>query len=430
MLKRLLAKRDELLRKLDDLFAKDSQGCADYDATEWTDAKQATYDGTMTNLRKVEAGLETIDGHEAAHERAEARSAMHALRNPATRSIVDLREDAPSGLNGNIAALTAQVLPVAQAIQSIARGDMMNVQTTADAKGGFTIPVTVSPDWESKLATESPMLALATYRELDTGRTHRVPVVDASGTQAQEIPENTSLSAAVDLAFSSVDLDFGRWGSHIFTITNELIQDSSADVLAEFVVVLLNHWFRSLSDAMTVGTGGTVIDGFTESAKVTTALTTAAATAVTWQELVQLFGAVPAGQQRNAVFQFNQSVETYLMHQRVDSREPVIIKDVENGGVTGTGGGVVVANGLRVPYAVNPALPDIAAASKSIYCGNYAKYRAYGAPNNNAMAAPEILIFNDSTYASKNTIGIAAHARRAGKLVDADNSIRFITQKA
>ena len=184
---------------------------------------------------------------------------------------------------------------------------------------------------------------------------------------------------------------------------------------------------RSFSDAATDGTGGNGFDGFTESAMVTSGLTTAASTAITWGELASLFGSLPSRAQRNATFQFNSSVERYLFQQVDGDAKPVILRSL-----TGGPGGIVRANGLDVPYALNPKLPDIAAGSKSVYVGDMSKFRLFSAPNNNGTSAPEILIYRDSALASKNAVGIQGRARRAGKFlsVGAGDDCRFITQKA
>ena len=279
----------------------------------------------------------------------------------------------------------------------------------------------VSPELEVHYAADAPMVVLSTYQDRDSGNQFNIPTVDASAIRATRIAENMKPAAASDLVFAQAAMAFDRFDTEIYTLTNELIQDSAVDILAEFAAILLNSVLRSISDAATDGTGGNSLDGFTESAAVTSALTTATATAILWNELVAAYGSLSTRSQRNAVFQFNKTVEAYLFQQVDADKKPVIIRDA-NGGIAGTGGGTVICNGLSVPYAINPKLPNIAGGSKSVYVGDFSRYRLFGAPNANAFAGVDVVLFRDSAYTAKNTVGAMARARRAGKYLSITSS--------
>ena len=439
MLKRALQRRLELLAKIDGLFAKDSQGIVDYDGTEWSAAKDADYKQWMAELREQEAIIERCDQHIAAHDRAEAMAGREAQRNPATIAIDDMcalgtvaEAVRGSGLcAGRDDPMVSGMRGVAGQVLDIARSAVMGAQTTTDAEGGYSVPIIIAPELEIHYAADAPMVALATYADRESGNQFNIPTVDASGVTATRVAENTSPGAAVDLVFGQSAMGFDRFDTKIFTLTNELIQDSAVDIIAEFTAILFNTVLRALSDAATDGSGGNHMDGFTENANVTSALTSAAATAVAWGELAALFGSLSTRSQRNAVVQFNKTVEAYLFQQVDADKKPVILRDAA-GGIAGTGGGLIVANGLNIPYAVNPKLPDIAASSKSVYVGDFARYRMFGAPNANGFAGVDVLIFTDSAYTSKNTVGMMARARRAGKYLSiaSGHDCRFLTQKA
>ena len=439
MLERALKKRAEWLAKIDKLFAKDSVGAIDYNATAWDAEKDANYKEWMAGVREQDAIIATCDDHRDAHSVAEGYAARGAMRDPATRSVDEL-----SALGSVRSAVTTRglgaargdpltegMLPVAEQILDIAREAVMGAQTTSDAEGGYTVPIIVSPDVEIHYAADAPMVALATYQERETGSQFRVPTMDASGVKATRVAENAKAADPADLVFGSTNLGFDRFDTPIYVLTNELIQDSAADMVAEFTAILFNQTLRSISDAATDGTGGNNMDGFTENAHVSTALTTATNVEITWQELLALYGAVSTRSQRNAIMQFNQATETYLMQQVDGDSKPVLVRDPA-GGIAGTGGGTIIANGARIGYALNPKIPAIAAASKSVYCGDFSRYRMFGCRNANGHSGIDIIVYRDSAFTAKNTVGLQARARRAGKYVTVASGAdcRFITQKA
>ena len=445
-----LAKCKELRAKLDTFFVLDSSGAVDYDATPaFTTARKAEYKSVLAEYRDAESVVKRCEEHQALHNDAEGYLARTAIGQQATRTVDELRDGPPIivdlGPGGTVASvarasgLTADrrdplvngMRGVAEEVLALARGETYGAMTTTDAEGGFTVPIIVAPELEVHFSESAPMVALSTFQNRDTGNQFNIPTVDASGVTASRVAENVSPGAAADLVFAQSAMGFDRFDTPIFTLTNELIQDSAVDIIAEFAAIAFNAVQRALSDAATDGTGGSSMDGFTENANVTSALTTATNTAILWGELAGLFGSLSTRSQRNAVFMFNNSVEGYLFQQVDGDSKPVIIRD-PNGGVTGTGGGVVRANEINIPYAINPKLPDIAGGSKSVYCGDFSRYRMFGAPNANGTPAVEIIVFRDSAYTAKNTVGLMARARRAGKYLSiaSGDDCRFITQKA
>ena len=408
-------RRDELIKKIDALFAHNDGGEIDYAGTKWDDAKQAQYDGWMRELKAVNGLLDTAE---------------HGV-DPATALGNGMASVRSHGLNVERSdPLVTAMRPTAERVLDVARGVLMGAQTTTDAEGGYTVPIEVAPELEIHYADGAPMVTLATYQGRRRGNAFRVPVVDASGIRSTRVAENTSPGAATDLVFAQQAFTFDRFDTKIYTLTNELIQDAAVDLVAQFTAILLNQSLRSISDAATDGTGGSGMDGFTENSNVTSALTTGDKDAVTWKEIAALYGSISERAKRNAVVQFNGSVEAALFQQVDDDKKPVIVRD-PNGGVAGTGGGTVIANGLSIPYALNPKLPALGTKSKAVYCGDFSRYRMFGAPNNNAYDGVEIVVFTDSAYRSKNTVGMLARVRRAGKYlsVASGHDCRFLTQK-
>ena len=302
----------------------------------------------------------------------------------------------------------------------------MGAQSTADASGGYTVPTFVDPNLERMAAEISPFLNLVTTVPSETGRTVRVPITDTSSVQAQSIAENTSSADADDLVFTNHDLAFDNFASDVLTLSRELLEDSATDFEVEIVNVLAEWMTRGLADAATTGTGGTNIDGYTEHAKVISALTSATSLAVTLNELRDLRNSVDTRYQNaNAGFQFSWPTRARLEKVEIGNRS-IIKSDPDNpmqgvilNGVGGPGGEDILA-----PFVVNPALPDIAASAKAIYFGNARWYRMY------RTGDFELLRFTDSPFARKRQVGFMMQCRRAGGLVTAGNPIKFITQKA
>ena len=402
MLDKLLKRRDELLRKLDSLFAKDGQGETDYNATEWGDDKQATYDASMKELREsVEPQLAVIDEHKGAHQRAEARAQREAATESGGSRSVDELTHVNLGRAADFREWALNGTPPAH----------MAAQGITDNKGGFTVPSVTDPELDALLAIDGPMLEVADVRTVSNGQPITVPHVDASAVQAQSVAENTASANASDLAFSGTVLSFDNFATDILPVSRELLEDSAADLDAEITNILASWMGRGLSDALTDGTGGTNIDGFLEHASVIAGVTTAGTTAITTGEIVTLRGSIYPPYRRNMLMMFNQATETYLqgLVASAQSAAPIISPSIREQDQW-RGVNMMCAG---VPYVLNEKMDSIATKKKVIAIGDFRMVRVY-------QTGPyELLRFTDSPYATKRQVGFMMQCRRAGKLATA-----------
>ena len=408
--------RKAAIARMDALMAHKSDGTPDYEATEWSDEKAATYKAAMNEIRHIDARL-------AAREPAPA-AAAHTINPMQGESI----------LQGERATEIKRAFqPIAEQIVAAGRGESQMAQTVSGSnKGGETVPVEVDAGIEVALAVDAPMITLATVTPRDSGRTLNVPVLDASAIRGEARSEATSPGAASDLSFSVVALPSELFASQYHEISKPLDQDSAVDMVGELAAIHTSALMRGVSDALTTGAGGTSVTGVLESTSVTNAVTSATATALTHAEIVGLIGSLPERARRRAVLQFNQSTETALAQILYGAdKVPIIMRDPA-GGITGTGGGTFHALGLGpVPYLLNPALDSMATKKVPILYGDMSRQRMLTAPNLNGHSGIEIVVLRDSAFELKNTYGIFARWRVAGKFVSAaaGHDARKITMK-
>ena len=404
----LRQRRTFLIAEIQKLFEHNSDGSPNYEATEWSDEKDAAYKLRMNELKHVNARLDLHDYGCA----GQPQVASAAPLNPVQGESIMRGERAT--------AVKAAFQPIAEQIVAAGRGESMAAQTAATGKGLEVVPVMVDQRIEVALSADAPMPAVATMTTRDSGRTVNIPVLDASGIRAASVAEATAVVKATDLSFGAVASRPDLFATKYHEVSKTLDQDAAVDLVAELAAIHTSATMRGVSDAMTTGVGGTNVDGVMEDSKVTAVTNAASETALTHAEIVALIGALPERARRRSVLQFNQSTETALAQILYGADKVPIISRDPNGGITGTGGGVFHALGLGpVPYLLNPALENMAKGKTPILYGDMSRYRAFTAPNLNGHAGVEIVILRDSAFELKNTYAIFARWRVAGKYVSA-----------
>lgn len=392
----LTERRQSVLTALDALFAHAADGTVDHEATEWSQEKQEQYDNLMAEEKEIRAIEDRQDAVSSIQERMEAR-ARRAQDDGDTRSLDELTQQA----HVHQEELRAWALD----------GELQAAQTTADAKGGYTIPTIVAPDIESIMTLGGPMLSIVNMQPRGNGQPFQVPTSDYSTIQAQSIAENTESEDGDDLAFGEVTLNFDNFATDILTVSRELLEDSEADIDAEVTNVLASWMGAGLSRTMTTGVGGTNIDGFEEHASYVKAVTTAAKGTVAYTEVINLRGSIYMPHRAGRRFMFTQSMETYLQGIKSHDNTPVIGASIREQGDAGL-------RCASLPYTINEDLLDHGAQAnrKLMACGNFRSYRAF------RTGPYELLRFEDSPYAKKRIVGFMMQCRRAGKLVTASGA--------
>ena len=182
-------------------------------------------------------------------------------------------------------------------------------QSTAVGAGGYTIPQGFLAELEKKRAFFNNLRTVARVIRTSSGNQMPMPTVDDTGVLAAQVAENTATAAA---DFTVGQVMFGAYTiKSVVTSSLELLQDSGLNLGAIVGELLGERLGRLEAQAFAVGTGTNQPQGIVTGASA--GKTTAAATAITVNELYDLVNSVDMAYQSTGAFMMNQSIWTYIL---------------------------------------------------------------------------------------------------------------------
>ena len=172
-----------------------------------------------------------------------------------------------------------------------------------DTAGGYLGPPGFWARIVESMEAYSNFAESANVLVTETGNTLEWPTSDDTSNKGQIIGENTQVSEQ-DVTFGSKSLGSYTYTSNLIRVSNQLLQDAAFNV-EEFLARKLGERLgRIQNDHWTTGTGSGQPDGVLVGA--TSGLTTASATAITHDELIDLQHSVdPSYRGMNSQFMFN-----------------------------------------------------------------------------------------------------------------------------
>jgi HK97 family phage major capsid protein len=142
-----------------------------------------------------------------------------------------------------------------------------NVQSTTDAKGGYTIATGFQRELEKAMLDFGGMLQVSRIWKTSKGNTTEWPLVDDTMNRAYLIGE------AVNAETSAEDIDFGQQQFEAYKITSgmlrlnsELIEDSEFDIVSEVSSFLTERMGRGINYYTTLADGSSKPKGITVAA--------------------------------------------------------------------------------------------------------------------------------------------------------------------
>ena len=286
------------------------------------------------------------------------------------------------------------------------------LQVGTNSEGGYLAPVVENDSANLQATIVETIDAAAPMMELAT-------VINVSGDLT--IPTESSIGAAdwtaEEAAFNESDAAFGviRLQPHKATtlvkVSSELLSDSAVN-LESYLGNLFGRRFATLINAgTTVGDGSNKPTGIDSGAQ--SIATCASATAVTFDELIQLYygnGNLKDGYRRAGTWMFStataQSIrqlkdgdDRYLWEASVMAGEPDTL--------------------LGRPVAINDDVADMATNTKAIFFGDMSYYWI-------AMSQAVTLQRVDELYAANGQVGLLASVRLDGELTTSD-AVKYLT---
>ncbi len=285
--------------------------------------------------------------------------------------------------------------------------------STSDGSGGEFIPEGLVRTIETALLYYAPLRNYATVMRTATGNTLVWPTVNDTGNKGELLAENTA-AATQDIATSSISLGAYKISSKFVKVSNELLTDSAFNLINYIGTAIGERIARKQVELFTTGTGSSQPQGIVTGA--TAGKTAASATAITFDEVLDLIYSVDAAYRQRAAFMANDAVILALRKLK-DSNGQYIWQP------SGQAGEPDRLSGY--PVIFNNEMADTIEAS--------AKTLIFGAINKYIIRDVQTLTLRrlNERFADYDQVGFIGFMRSDGKVLDAGtHPIKYLQQAA
>lgn len=285
------------------------------------------------------------------------------IRNDTNGPSVEVRNAAiEAWCRAGINDLPAEQRQVMQSLFSVETRALSAGTTTA---GGYT----VAPDTSMYASIVEGLKdygfdeSIAEVLNTGNGADLPIPTNNDTANSGALIGENTDVSTATDPAFGQIVVKGYLFTSRELPVSIVLLQDSAIDVDSYIGKLLGQRLGRTTATYLTTGTGVTQPQGVVTASAA--GVTAASASAITYNELLDLIHSVDPAHRRNARFMFKDST-LKVLKKLVDSQgRPLFLPgyavrepDTING----------------YAYSINQEMATIAANAKSVLFGDFKKF--------------------------------------------------------
>jgi HK97 family phage major capsid protein len=286
-----------------------------------------------------------------------------------------------------------------------------NPQTTSDTAGGYTIPEgwTGELDWAKQFIGE--VESVARVFSTATGNTLPIPKVNDTATDAALQTEGSATTVA-DMTFGNTDLSAYNY-STLVKVSKQLLQDEEVNLIGYLTELLGQRIARATNAALTTGDGSGKPNGIITAATV--GKTAASATAITHEELIDLYYSVdPAYRMGNSCY--------YMMNDAVHAAVRKLgLTAAENfNPITFSNDGTMFILGKEVKINQDMA-SAISTGNKTILFGDFSGYAVRVAGGINVLRL-------DERYADELNVGFMAYKRVDGDLISAGAPLKVLQQ--
>jgi len=286
-----------------------------------------------------------------------------------------------------------------------------NPQTTSDTAGGYTIP----EGWLGELDVCEKFVGLvesvARTINTPTGNVLPIPKVNDTATNGVLQTEGSGITVA-DMTFGNTDLSAYTYAT-LVKVSEQLAQDEDVDLASYLVELLGERIARITNAALTTGDGSSKPNGVVTAA--TTGKTTASATAITDEELIDLFYSVdPAYRMgENVKWMMNDTVHSYIRKLGLIAAEnynPISFDQ--------TGTMYILGKEVKINQDMSSA---ITTGLTTVLFGDFSGYMVRTAGGLNIKRL-------DQRFADELNIGYIAYRRLDGDLISAGSPIKKLVQ--
>lgn len=367
-------------------------------AKAWADAKAFldtnSKDGVMSaenvaTYEKMEAEIQTLSDNIKIAERAQNLEA--ALKSPTSSPIVD-----PVSANTGKGFRASDEYKQAFVDMLRTRKVSNALEAGTDSEGGYLVPDEFDTQLVQALTEENVMRQLC--RIITTGSDHKIPVVTSQGAAAWTDEEGDYNDS--DDAFNQISLSAHK-ATRIIKVSEELLNDSYFN-LEQYLAESFGESFGALEEAAFIGGDGDgkptgILDATNGAA---TGLTTASATAITADEILDLYYALKDGYRKNGTWLMNESTVKAIRKLKDGNGQYLWQPSM----LLGTPDML-----LGRPVRTSSAVEAIAASERVMAFGDFQYYWIADRTNRTFKRLNEL-------YAAKGQVGFCANQRVDGKL--------------
>ena len=281
------------------------------------------------------------------------------------------------------------------------------LQVGVDTEGGYLCPDTFENQLVTGLTAKNVVRGLAHVISTSSGQ-HKIPVVANRGT-ASWVEEEGPIPEGDD-TFGQQYIGAHKVGT-LIKVSEELLNDSAFDLEAYFVAEFARRIGNKEEEAFLNSDGAGKPTGILNDAEV--GVTAASATAITADELIDLFYSLPAPYRANAVWVMNDSTMRYIRKLKDTTGQFLWQKALHEGEHETL---------LGKPIYHSPFAPEVAAGAKPILFGDLSYYW---------IGDRKGITFRrlNERYADTGQVGFLASKRLDGKLI-LPEAIKCLQMKA
>lgn len=228
-----------------------------------------------------------------------------------------------------------------------------------DSEGGYLVPDEFETTLVQALTGENVLRSRLHVITTSSG-THKIPVVASKG-EASWIDENGAYPEDDD-TFSQVSIDAHKLGT-IIKVSEELLNDSAFDLESYFASEFARRIGAKEEEAFIGGDGSSKPTGILASAKV--GVTAASATAITADEIIDLFYSLKAPYRKNAVWVVNDSTIKAIRKLKDGNGQYIWQPSLKDGDFDTL---------LGRPVLTSAYMPEIASKAKPVMFGDLSFY--------------------------------------------------------
>ena len=284
------------------------------------------------------------------------------------------------------------------------------LQIGTDSEGGYLVPDEFETTLVEGLEEENIFRKLAHVINTSSGD-RKIPVVASKGS-ASWVDEEGTITESDD-AFNQVSIGAYKLGT-LIKVSNELLNDSVFNLEQYIAKEFARRIGAKEEDAFFNGNGtGKPVGIFNATGGAEVGVTTASATTITADEIIDLFYSLKASYRKNAVWILNDAT-IKVIRKLKDKNDNYLWQPSLTAGTPDTL--------LGRPVFTSSYVPTIAAGAKTIAFGDFSYYWIADRQGRNFKKLSEL-------YAATDQTGFVATQRVDGKLV-LPEAIKVLQQKA